>query len=89
MRVSEITFTTQPFDGGAHVCMTHKMPEHNTDSYECWCRPTISVLCSECEDEHPQNCWKCGGEGWIRIDAAGAEMSDLPCIIVHNESASP
>lgn len=87
MRESDLTFTMQEFDGGAHVCMTHKMPEHVTDGFECWCKPTITALCSECEDELPETCWKCGGEGWVHMEAAEAELSDLPCVIIHNEFA--
>jgi hypothetical protein len=88
MRGSDITFTMQPFDGGAHVCMTHKIPEHNTEGFDCWCKPTITILCSECADNDAP-CWKCGGEGWIHMDAFAAEQSGLPAVIIHNENAKP
>ena len=86
---SDITFTMQPFAQGAHVCMTHKMPEHNTDGFECWCNPSVTVLCSECECRESEDCWKCDGEGWMRLDAFEAEMSGTFAIIVHNDRAKP
>jgi len=88
MKLTDITFSVQPFDGGAHVCMTHKIPDHDTNGFACWCHPTISVLCSECQDETgKESCWKCEGSGWVHMDAFEAEMSGAPTIVIHNECA--
>lgn len=88
MRESDITFSMLPFDGGAHVCMTHKVRDHNTEGFDCWCKPIITVPCSECTD-NDESCWKCGGEGWVHMDAFAAEQSGLHVVIIHDEFAAP
>lgn len=87
MRGSDITFSVLPFDGGAHVCMTHRVREHNTESLDCWCEPTITILCSQCEDDQ-SDCWKCGGEGWVKVEAFEAEQSGHSAVIIHNDIAA-
>lgn len=52
---------------------------HNTDSYDCWCRPTYLVVC-ECDD----GCWKCNG-GTIEVSREVADATDEPVIVVHND----
>lgn len=81
-----ITFTVTAEGHVAQVCMTHKMPEHVIEGFSCWCNPAIQLLCSECEHKS-SDCWKCGGEGWVASDAASAEYSDDPSVVVHNDFA--
>lgn len=53
---------------------------HVIGGTDCWCKPCISVSCSQCDDD-PQ-CWKCGGKGWVIVDAAPDD--ETPTVVVHH-----
>jgi hypothetical protein len=51
---------------------------------DCWCNPQFAVPCSEC-DASAGGCWRCE-QGWRTVDAAEAEVSDGPQIVLHRNA---
>lgn len=39
----------------------------HVDSIECWCRPEVFIVCSECGGWDPERhaCWRCAGRGEV------------------------
>ncbi len=68
-------------DGNAHLYGPYR--EHDTDSLDCWCRPTLyRVPDCECED----GCWQCApDEESTPLTRAEAEWESAPLLVVHNE----
>ncbi len=65
-----------------HVVPSFDIREHNTESLECWCKPTVEQPCTQCDGEKVPNCWRCRGKGWVEQHG---DPALVPTVVVHNK----
>lgn len=56
--------------------------EHVIENADCWCNPTIKMLCSEC-DGSMEGCWNCDKGLVVTVDDYDIKENDV--IVVHND----
>ena len=63
--------------------------DHDTTTYDCWCRPRVEMICPECDgDEEPaETCFLCRGEQTVECLYPHMYSSPHSLIIIHNEEA--
>lgn len=54
---------------------------HDTTGLDCWCSPTYSLPCDECDT----GCWKCE-RGAIALTRAEAEHAPRTVQVIHHAS---
>lgn len=57
---------------------------HDLGSRECWCGPELYRPCLECVEEDP-DCWRCDGEGRLRVPPGEYVDESEPLVVVHPE----
>lgn len=72
---------TQSESGDPHVRMVPEVREHNTEGLECWCNPTITAICDECNGSD-EGCWNCE-KGLKSRTPREAAFEDGPFIVIH------
>ena len=61
-----------------------RYPKHSTEGYECWCRPSVYVVCPECGGKDG-GCWACDHHRNGLKLVHPPYSPDKDHIIVHND----